>query len=268
MPGAPPKVFKKNKIDLDNPNIEITVTDLVATDTGESFADSVRDRKNNTGWSTTDSDDTADTVFQVLFNEELDVDFLFLIGNNFKDYEIETYDGSIWTSLLTVAANADNVKTHEFTKKTIQGIRIIIDSTFIADDDKFLNQFIVTEKLGEFNQFPLVEHEAGKNRKRLSLVSGKSKIIQNSGAREISVEHNNQVDDNDLTLVEEMFNTFTGFLFWPCGGDEAQFATKRIGFRLEDLFLMAPENEYGNPWGADGVYSSGTNYSLDLVEVV
>ena len=93
-------------------------------------------------------------------------------------------------------------------------------------------------------------------------------MIQNSGARKITIEHNNQIDDNDLDLVEQMFNSFSGFLLWLCGGDETQFRTRRIGFRLQDLFLVAPTNELENPWGDNGRYSEGTHYSLKLAEVV
>jgi len=266
--GTPPKVYRKNTIDLDNENISITITDGIATDTGEENANFVRDRKNNTGWGTTGSSDAANTIFQVLFGDEQDIDNLFLIGNNFKDFSIETFDGSIWTNLFTVSGNNKTTYHNEFTKLTAQGIRIIIDSTFKVDDDKFLSQFIVSEKLGQFQESPMVEMENGKNRKRINLVSGKSKIIQNSGAVEIEITHKNQINDNDLNLVEEMFNSYSGFLFWPCGGDEAQFRTVRIGFRRQDIFLMAPRNEYSNPWGDDSNYLSGTNYKLELVEVV
>ena len=268
MIGKPPRIFKKNVIDLDQSNVTITVVDPVATDTGEAFADAVRDRRNSSGWSTTDSTDAALTLFQVMFGDEFEIDTIFLVRNNFKDYEIEWFDGSVWNSLVTVTNNTENTTFHEFPKITAEGIRVRINATIILDDDKFLSQLIPTEKLGDFNQFPLVVHEKSLNRKRLKMISGKSKIIQNSGSVEISVSHNNQIDDNDLNLVEIMFNSFSGFLFWASGGDESQFRTRREGFRREDIFLMAPRNEYSNPWGSDGKYKAGTNYKVELVEVV
>lgn len=266
--SAAPFVFKKNKIDLDNENISISVTDSVATDTGEDFADQIRDRKNNSGWATTDSADSALTLLEVLFGEERDIDTIFMILHNFKNYDIEWYDGATWTSIVSISGNSDPVSFHQFSQLTALGIRVRVNKTFIVDDDKFLAQLIVTEELGRFEQFPEITHESSKNRKRLRMVSGKSKIIQNSGAVDIRVRHNNQEDDNDLTLVEQIFNTFSGVLIWLCGNDESQFRTRRIGFRREDLFLVAPSNEYENPWGSNGRYCEGTDYDLRLVEVV
>ena len=270
MIGVPPRIFKKNKIDLDNENITITVTDPIATDTGESLADFVRDRKNSSGWATTDSDDSALTLFQVLFGDQRDIDSIFLIGNNFKDYDLEWFDGTIWQAIITaIVGNSDPVKFHEFTKiLEVQGVRVRINKTFVVDDDKFLSQMIVTESLGEFNQFPMVQHEGSKNRKRIKLISGKSKVIQNSGATFFSISHKNQIDDNDLFIIETMFNSFSGFLFWPSGGDETQFRTRRIGFRKQDIFLMAATNELENLWGSDGRYCSGTDYNVKLAEIV
>lgn len=266
--GTPPKVFKKNILDLDNTNIVITVTDGVATGTGQDVSGFVRDRKNNTGWGTTGSSNAGNTTFQALFQEERFVDSVFLIGNNFKNFTLEYYNGTTWVLFQTVTNNTDPHLFFSFAKITMQGIRFIVTETFVANDDKFLAQFIATEKLGEFQESPVVDHTSGKNRKRTQLVSGKSRIIQNSGAVEIELEHNNQINDNDLTLVEEMFSTYSGFLFWPCGGDESQFRTRRIGFRKQDIFLMAPRNEYENPWGNGGNYLAGTDYKIQLVEVV
>ena len=269
MTGTPPKLFKKSVMDLDSENVSITVTDAIAVDTGEAIADLVRDRKNTTGWATTDSTDAALTLFQVLFGDQFDMDSVFLIGNNFKDYDIEWFNGTVWANIETVTGNTDIVRFHSFTKiENAEGIRVRINATFEVDADKFLNQLIATEKLGEFDEFPLLEHENSSNRKRIKLVSGKSKIIQNSGSVSINIKHNNQINDNDLNLVEIMFSSFSGFLFWASGGNESQFRTKRIGFRNQDVFLMAPANEYANPWGKDGRYCAGTNYDVKLVEVV
>lgn len=270
MIGTPPKIFKKSVIDLDQTNVTITVTDSIAIDTGETIADLVRDRKNTTGWATTDSDDTANTLFQVLFGDLFDIDSVFLIGNNFKDYDLEFFNGTVWAAVIpAVTGNSNSVQFHSFAKLfDVEGIRVRINATFEVDADKFLNQLIVTEKLGQFNQFPILEHESSNNRKRIKLVSGKSKIIQNSGSVAINIKHNNQIDDNDLNLVEIMFSSFSGFLFWASGGDESQFRTQRIGFRNQDIFLMAPINEYNNPWGRDGRYCAGTDYEVKLVEVV
>ena len=168
-----PIVFKKSSMDLSFGGVVITVIDAVAADTGEANANLVRDRKNTSGWSTTDSTDAAGTIFQVVYEDEIDLDSLFLIGNNFKDYTVEFFDGASWTNFITVTGNSNPVNFHEFAKFTAQGIRLIITACFTVDEDKFLSQMITTERIGQFVEKPMVTHEASKNRKTLSLISGK-----------------------------------------------------------------------------------------------
>jgi len=82
--GLGVEFFEKNKIDLDNSDASITITDGTATDTGGDFVDQVRNRNNYSGWATTGSNDAANTQIDIDTTDQVTVDTLFLLQNNFS----------------------------------------------------------------------------------------------------------------------------------------------------------------------------------------
>ena len=73
-------------------------------------------------------------------------------------------------------------------------------------------------------------------------------------------------DFSDLTIIENLFASNDGFLVWLCGGDEDQFRSERIGYRLEDIYLMKCINEW-KPVHYKGLYQAGMKVDLDLREI-
>lgn len=264
-------IWEKNKIDLTNPNVDITITDTTATDNGQAFVDQMRNRKNDSGWATTDSNDAANTRIDVVMSEEPELAEILLIQMNFKAYTIQYFDGATFVDFSTPineTVNAKPDKRHSFDAVTPTDgkIRIIITGAFIVDDDKFLRQLILTQLIGQFTRFPaIVDVEDGRRRRGIRMLSGKKKIIKSTGNFKAALEQNNEVTLNDLALQESMFESFFGFLVSLGGFEETQFRTVRFGYRDRDVFHMDCENEYA-PIHEDGFYQHGTPIDIKLVE--
>jgi hypothetical protein len=264
-------VFEKNKIDLDNTDGVITITDATATDDGQSIADYMRNRNNYSGWATTGSNDAANTEVEFDFGSILTITDILIVKHNLKSYEIEYWDGAAYQSFtpaINETTNQEDTTHHTFNSTATQKVRLTVTGTMTADSDKIIAQFIATERIGQFQTIPRIEDpELSKERRSVKLISGKQRIIRTAGAFKVGLSCDNLVNENDLSIIEAMFDAYNGFLIWLCGGDEAQFRTLRQGYRLEDIFLMACANDW-KPEFDEGFYGRGINIDIELVEVV
>ena len=263
------KFFKKNKLDISNPLPVITITDSVATDTGEAFTNLMRNRDNNSGWMTTGSADAGNTTLEIDFIDSINFDSIILIGHNLKAFTLKYWNGSSWVDFSTPVAETTNTKStsyFSFNLVTSQKIQLIVTGTQVADAEKVIKQFIVSEILGTFNEEPEVIPTIDRDRKVTKFLSGKSFISKTAGAFNCVIKKKVVADASDLTLAETLFDSYEGFLVWICGGDETQFEQVRRGYRLEDIFLMSCANEY-TPEFTDSRWAQGMELNLKLVEV-
>lgn len=263
------KFYKKSVYDLSNPDPVTTVTDAIATSTGEDFTDFLRNRDLRSGWMTTGSTDAANTTLEIDFNDVREFDRIMILGHNLKAFTLKYWNGSTWTNFSTAIAETANTATsnyYEFTKVLSDKLQLIITGTQTPDVDKSIKQIIVTEFLGAFDCEPKVEPIFDKDRKANKYLSGKTFISKAVGAFTARVRMGNAVSENDLALVETLFSVFEGFLMSPSGGTTTQFETIREGWRLEDIYYMACSNEYNPEW-ADGYYKNGMPIDMKLVEV-
>jgi len=265
--------FKKNKIDLDNENIEITATDLVATDNGQDYVDFMRNRNLTSAWMTTGSTDAANTQLDIVLSDSEDVSEIVLVGVNLKAYTIKYHNGITFVDFSTpinVSGNTATTKRHSFNAVTSDQFRIIITGTMVANDDKQIKQLIFTEYLltGQLNGFPIIKLPTLSANKRINkMLSGKANVVESIGSFSCDLNVANWRDDDDLTLVEELYFGRAPALLWLCGGDETQFSSVRIGYRLEDFFLVRPVDEYQPEW-YKGLYATGMKIGMKLEEVV
>ena len=235
--------------------------------------DLLRNRRNDSGWATTESTDAANTQLDVVMSDEPEISEILLIQMNFKAYTIQYWDGLAFVDFslaINVAGNADKDKRHTFDSVTpVEGrVRIIITAAFNVDDDKFMRQLIFTQLIGQFERFPIIEDvEDGRRRRGIKMLSGRVKVIKSTGNFKATLTQNNEVVENDLALQEAMFESFGGFLVSLSGFEETQFRTVRIGYRKRDVFLMNCENEY-EPIHEGGFYQHGTPINIELVETV
>jgi len=99
------------------------------------------------------------------------------------------------------------------------------------------------------------------------MLSGKSNFVSQIGGFTVDLKLKYWNDDDDLTAIEQIYTNRLPVLVWLCGGDEDQFTFKRIGYRMEDIYLMRPSNDYIPQWYSN-IYTTGIDINIKLVEVV
>lgn len=269
--GSQVKFFKKSFADIDNANASITVTDSVATSTGQDIIDFVRNRNNRSAWRTTDSTDAGTTTLTIDFIDTENISRLLFLKNNWKAFTVKYWNGISYVDFSTVisetVSTAEN-NYYEFTAVDTSKIQVIITGTQVADEDKELYQFIATEEEGTLEAFPEITNPRHVSlRQRTTMLSGKTNIVESIGRFSCGLKVPYWKSDNDLTLVEKLYFGRLPMLVWLCGGDETQFSSIRRGYRLEDIFLVRPVNDYSPKWFS-GVYTTGLEIEIRLDEVV
>lgn len=266
---AGPIILEKNKIDLDQPNVTLSVTDGVASDPGDTFLDLLRNRKNTNGWGTGGSSDAGLTTIEIDTGDEIDVTDVFFVRHNMKSYMFKYWNGSAWTAFSSAIAPTTNTETtthHNFTEVTASRFQLVISGTMTPDQDKLMSQIILTKRIGQFTAQPMIgkpRHERG--RKVRKMLSGRANITRSTGSFSCSLRFPPNKTAADHAIIERMFDSFNGFLVWLNAGDDSQFFTDVQGFRKEDIYLMACANDLEPEW-VDGRFSSGQAIEISLVE--
>lgn len=267
-----PIFFEKNKIDLDNRNVSLSVIDLVADNDGADYLNYIRNRDNFTGWATTNSEDSANTEILIDCGETISISDVFFLRNNFKEFSF-TYslDNVTFTAFkpgINATDNAEEDLYYNVTLISARYFKLIINSTMIVDDDKFLGQIVITRRLGQLKTgFKIDGVERSQGRKRHKILSGKNWVSRTTSSWEFSFQKENVLIQSDIDLIEVLFDQYYGFLVWLCGGDESVFSATAIGWRKRDLVLMQMETEYTPQWN-DGRYKHGLDLSFTMVESI
>lgn len=257
--------FQKNKGDLSYSTVVATASQ------GDDYADWAINRSPRSAWITSGSVDADNTTFELDFGVVQDIDNILLLRHNFKAFTIQYWDGDSWEDFSTPISQTTNTASSNrftFTSVATSKVLLTITGTQTANEDKYLYHFIATEAIGQFEGWPQINRPIlGKSKVRNRLLSGKSDIFENLGHFACSLSVKSLTSDEDLTMIETMFDSNEGFLLWLCGGSESQFKTVRQGYRLQDIYLMKPTNDF-SPEYLDGIYSGGIKFQMDLVEVV
>lgn len=268
--------YQKNKADLEAVSTQITITDAVALNTGQDYVNFMRDRKNYTAWLTTDSTDAAGTVIETNFGDLKDIDSIFILGHNLKDYQIEYWTGLVWAA-VTLQSDSSNVAPTNDTNSSsyyfintvnTDRIRITIDGTQVADADKRIQQLVFTQRIGKLSSWPVIKSprvETGK--KTNKMLSGKRHIVETLEAFSCKLDVRNLNKQDDIDIIEEIYFKREGVLIWINSNKPEQFALDLKGYRKEDLFLVRPSDAW-SPELVAGLYQTGVKTSVSLVEVI
>lgn len=256
--------FRKSLCDFENPSIIATASE------GQDAIANIFDRSNRTAWGTNGSLDANNTNFIVDFSDVNTIDTILLMNHNFKNYTLEWWDdiNTIWVLFVTVTNNAQYFTAHKtFGTLNTSKIRVTIQGTQIANADKLLSQFIATTYLGQLVGWPVIAKPVlGRNLVKQTMLSGKEHVLQNIGFYSATLTVSQWRNVSDLTLIETLYNSSEGFLYWPSGGDEAQFFFAGQGYKAIDIFLCRFDNEY-SPENAYGLYQAGRKMSINIHEV-
>ena len=272
-----PWFFRKSFCDYDYAEATVTGSDSGAN-TNPGTVDSgntlglILDRSNLSGWGTTGSVDADDTQLVIAFGDSGTIDSVLLVNHNFGSFLLEYWTGAAWADFGVEQTGLTDNTTLVQVSVAVQTIkmRLTIYGTQVADSDKFLSQFIATQQIGQLAGWPVIQKPTlGRNIQVQPMLSGKSLVVQNLGMYSATLKAECWSDPTgaDLAILEQLYESAEGFLFWPCGGNQTQFRTIRQGYRKQDIFLCRCANEFQPEW-YQGLYMSGMNIEVNLVEVV
>jgi hypothetical protein len=257
--------FRKSRGDLSNETVSATASE------GALYAEYALTRGNLNAWITSGSVDANDTTWEVDFGEAKDISEILLLKHNFKEFKVEYWDGSSYQDFspaIIETVNTLESNYYETDLVSTSKVRVTIYGTQTPNEDKYMYQFIATEKLGRLNGWPIIKApKHSRNRIKTQTLSGKMSIVENIGGFSCKLGVSSLSDWDDLDLIETLYDANEGFLVWLCGGDENQFRTVRQGYRMEDIYLMKCSDEY-QPEYVGGLYKSGIKIEIDLQEVI
>ncbi len=242
---------------------------LVTMTNNDSFKTFLIDRDLFTKYQSSGADDDLVTVeLTIDFLQDRFISDLFLVNTNIKDFELEQFDSgsSMFVNVLTETSNTAETVHKTFTGLTTQKVKLKMNKTIVADEEKELNLFIITSQIGqlEFRPFARPNHQA--NIVENKMIDGKSKFVFNQVQHEFAIEFEHHTNVNDRQLLQALTDIKDSFLIWPSGGDTAQFSFTDEGYRLQDIFLVNRANQ-PSPFFTKNYYRAGTNASMMLKEV-
>jgi len=265
------RFFEKNKADLENTSCDIQITDAIADNNGQEFVNFMRDRKNYTAWMTTNSTDAALTQIDIDLGDTIQFDSIVLVGHNLKDYTIQYLAGVTYVDFnaaIGPTADTNSTSFYPFTSVLAQKIRIIVNGTQVANADKRIKQFIVTQAMGQFQGWPIIKSPEIDTQKRTNkMLSGKMRVLESLESFSCNLDVKNWRIQNDIDLVEAIYAKRAGVLMWINANDAAQFAMDIKGYRKEDIFLVRPTDNY-TPELVSGIYTNGIKQNIQLAEVI
>lgn len=265
------KLFNLPVSDISNENFMITITDAVASDTGDSIKDFMRNRNLTSGWATTDSTDAANTVIDFESSDAFNLSDIMIMGHNFKDFLVEYFDGALLQTIENVTNNTDDFYHKELSSTIITTrVRITVYGTIVSDEDKIITRIVLTEKLltGQFVSWPTIQKPTQRLiRKDNRMLSGKHFISESSGAFSVSLRWKGVTDQADINIIERIFLFRKSFMIWLSGGDDTQFRFTMTGYNNEDIYIVRANRDYVNQY-YKGMYQNMVPITIDLIEVV
>jgi hypothetical protein len=233
-----------------------------------------------TMWESVGSDDLTAEEILIDLGGVKTFDRIFLMDMNFKNFDVMYLVEEVYThfaNVITVnSTSMTNITEtiysrdsayYEFTEVSAQHLRIRINTTQIADAEKYLTTLVATLELGTFEGFPKVTPMSDRNEIKTQTIGGKFSVQKTNPTFDISMKFSRYPVEDDLTVLETLFEREDPFLVWLCGGRTGSdyFKFNQRGWRLKDLINMQLVGNFSNEFD-DGMYKLGFNKTLKFEE--
>lgn len=256
---------------------------IQSVSSGDFSAAFILERNRITLWKSDDSDDSTEETIVVQMDEAITFDRLFLIGHNFKEFDVMYDVASVWTAFTNVVGItgavtginetvfAQSVAYYEFTAVTTTRVRIRARKTQTANEEKFLNQLILTRELFTLNGFPSIQPALDRTKKTSDMLDGRTNMTEMDDIFSARVKFNcyprSTEGKADVQNIFALNERNLPFLFWPCGGrfGNPYFSHTIRGFRLEDIYLCWIVADL-DPVYENDVYNNGVTINMRLRE--
>lgn len=257
---------------------------VITASSGQAAADRCLDRNPLSYWRSVGSSDAVTETIEIEFTEAMTFDRIFLVDHNFKSYNIQYFNGSIYTHFtsviglsgsmanITETVYARDTSYYEFTQVTSTKIRIQVTTTQTTNAQKSLNQVIVTSELGTLQGYPVIKSpELNRNLQNQKMLSKRTLSFKSDETFKVQLDfkdYPNRLSD-DVDLMFELHDTDDTFLIWICGGrfGSNYFRKTLRGYRLRDVIAVQMVSAL-KPVYSDNVYVNQVNFSTQFEEAV
>lgn len=242
------KFFKKSKC-LFADGTEISAT------SGEAGAPLALDRNPITYWRSVDSNDTVTETIIIDLVEEMTINRIILADHNWKSFTVKYYTGGAYTHFSSVTgidgakANvtetvfADDTAYYEVASVSTASIEITVTTTQTANQQKYINQIILTEEIGTLSGYPKISSAThDRNLRKREMLSGKALIIKSEQSFKTQLKFDSYPASlsSDIDLMFYLHDIEDNFIIWLCGGrrGSSYFKKQLPGFRLKDAYTV------------------------------
>jgi hypothetical protein len=199
---------------------------------------------------------------------------------NFKEFSVKYWNGSSFVDFTNVIGVNGEAKSginetdyaystgyYEFDSVSSSQFQITCVKTQTANEQKYLTQFIATLEIGTFSGFPRVSPESNRNETKAKMLSRKYLVQKTYETNRIRINFKTHPYQNDLDIIDTIFDREDPFLVYPCGGrtGEQYFKVSQKNWRLDDIYNMQLTGRMKNEY-EKGVYLLGFNKSIILEE--
>lgn len=254
-----------------------------ATATATSNEDSVNlllDISRYTQWESIGSNDITTEKVIITFNSPKTMDTLFLVDMNLKNFEVKYDNGGVFEDFTNVFSVNNESKSsvsetdynrdtafYQFDEITTSSIEITMNTTQTANEDKFITQVIASKEIGTLQGFPRVQPESNRNETRAKALSRRLLIQKTYETNRIRMNFKTHPFQNDLDIIENLFDREEPFLVYPCGGRTGSpyFKVEQKNWLLRDVYNVQLMGKLKNEF-EKGVYSLGFNKTIMMEE--
>lgn len=247
----------------------------------DSGAKSMLDISRYTQWESIGSNDLTLETITIDLNEAKTIDSLFLVDFNFKAFTILYDDGAggfipftgvegvngIASSGIVETDYSFGTAFYQFDAVTTGTIKIFVNETQIANEQKYVTQFIATNSIGTFQGFPRVKPDSSRNERKAYALSGRANVQKSFETTRFSLKFKTHPYENDIAIMDEVFDREEPFLIYPCGGRTGTdyFKMEQRNWRLQDIYNVQLIGRLKNEW-EKGVYLLGANKTIKFEE--
>lgn len=255
-----------------------------AASTGDAAVERILDRNRVTYWRSSGSDDLTVETITITWTTDQTFDRLLLVDHNWKQFTVKYLSGVSYVNFASVVgiggaqANisettfADDTAYYEFTEVTTTSVQITVTKTQVADEEKYLNQFIATSELGTLAGYPDIKGlEFTRNERTKKALSGKIISLKSEESMKVVLEFKDYPASlsDDIDLIFNFFDIEQTFLVWLCGGRRGStyFKKQLKGYRLRDIYSVQTQGAI-SPDYRGNVYKNPVSFRLALSEAV
>lgn len=233
-------------------------------------------------WFSVGSSDATEETITITFSGSKTIDRLFLLGINLKEFDVKYFNGLSYVDFSNVVGiNGVEKSTinevdfsfdsayYEFDQVTTSQVQIKARKTQSPNEEKMITTFLATKEIGTLQGFPKVSSSLSNNEKKSKALSQRAVIQKTYETVSIKLGFKTHPFQNDLDIMEELFESIESYLIWPCGGRTGSdyFRIEQKAWRLDDVYQVQNQGKFKSDYEKN-IYTNGFNKSVTFEESI